>query len=685
MNIRLITHIGKLLAIIPLLAACSANDDFAPGSGDLGSSSEGVFVLCEGNFNSGNSTLSYYDALHKTVENGVFQRVNSRKLGDTGQSIAIHNGTAYIAVENSGIIWGINTRTFRVKGQLTSSQTKHMVDPRYIHFVSPTKAYVTDLYSPYITIFNPQDFTYTRSIPTGQNMVGAFASTETMAQWDRYVFVACWSYNNKVLVIDSQKDAVCDSIVLTSWQPKSLCVDAQGKLWVVTDGGYADGGQTFGENTPHLYKINARTREIELDLTLPTDEGGVQLALSPKKDILYLLNNDIYRMSINDSSVPTTPFILAPTDSDGKRHKLYGLNVNPRNGDIYVADAVDYAQAGVAYRYDADGMLVDQFRVGINPNGFAFVNDNDNENVNDDDNVDDNDNKDEDDVTELRAVDRILEYMPAPGHQVNGYSVVGDFIRDGATMQEACDSVMRHFERQWMVSLGAQGGYVVAAFDQPIENGHFGQGPSHICNDYDLVVRGNPYSYQSEPGIVWVMEDTNGDGQPNDTWYELAGSEYGTDNHTTGYAITYRRPTGSRQDILWTDNQGGSDIVPYMSSWNEHPSYWQDWVGTTTMQDAGGTFEGRTYEGSRLKDTHSYNAQAGMSMMPPFAWGYADNGGSDCKQSRIHLRLDNAVRADGTAANLSRIHFVKIQTAQTGYTPNLGEISTEVYGIWGRK
>ena len=41
-------------------------------------------------------------------------------------------------------------------------------------------------------------------------------------------------------------------------------------------------------------------------------------------------------------------------------------------GDIYLADAVDYSQAGVVYRYSREGQLVDHFRVGINPSCFAF-------------------------------------------------------------------------------------------------------------------------------------------------------------------------------------------------------------------------------------------------------------------------------------------------------------------------
>ena len=59
-------------------------------------------------------------------------------------------------------------------------------------------------------------------------------------------------------------------------------------------------------------------------------------------------------------------------DSNGKRHLLYGLSVNPKNDEIYVADAIDYSQSGVCYRYTSDGELLDKFRVGINPNMFVF-------------------------------------------------------------------------------------------------------------------------------------------------------------------------------------------------------------------------------------------------------------------------------------------------------------------------
>lgn len=371
-----------ILLLCTLVVACSGGgDDINPTPSPTPTptptpdvpTSEGVFILNEGNLNAGNSTLSFYNPSTKEVKNGIFFSTNSRKLGDTGQSMTLYNGTLWIAVENSGIIWAIDAETFKVKGQIEANGTGNVMhNPRYIHILSDTKAYVTDLYSPNITIINPSTYQKTGSIPTGQTAMYDYASTEQMVQYGDYVFTNCWSYSNKLLVIDSKKDKVVKEIELTTWQPKSLVLDANGKIWVITDGGYSYGGESFSDNVPHLYKINAATFEIESDQILDTDEANVQLALNGDRTTLYILNNDIFRMSINDSQMPVFPFITAPLDSNGRRHYLYGLSVNPKNGEIYVADAIDYSQSGVCYRYSSDGELIDKFRVGINPNQFVF-------------------------------------------------------------------------------------------------------------------------------------------------------------------------------------------------------------------------------------------------------------------------------------------------------------------------
>lgn len=261
-------------------------------------------------------------------------------------------------------------------------------------------------------------------------------------------------------------------------------------------------------------------------------------------------------------------------------------------------------------------------------------------------------------------VNRIYAFQPAPGHQVNGYIIVGDSYPEDCTHEQACDTVLAHFQRRWSVSLGSQGGYLVAGFDHSVRNSG---------GDYDLCIKGNPYDYQSEPGIIWVSQDDNGDGLPNDQWFELAGSEYGTERHLAEYAITYYRPEARKSATAWRDCLGNTGYVPYLSYWNPHDYYWQPWMEGTE----------HTYFGARLEDRSTY--VHGISDIPPYDWGYVDNLGSDLFDGPAgkmnYFRLSNARTWDGQPANLEYIDFIRIQTAQIGSTPNLGDISTEVYYI----
>ena len=60
-----------------------------------------------------------------------------------------------------------------------------------------------------------------------------------------------------------------------------------------------------------------------------------------------------------------------------------------------------------------------------------------------------------------------------------------------------------------MVSLGGFGGYIVVGFDHSIQaSGGYG--------GYDFSITGNQFSGSSEPGVVWVMPDENGNGEPDD-------------------------------------------------------------------------------------------------------------------------------------------------------------------------
>ncbi|WP_139265178.1 YncE family protein [Bacteroides ihuae] len=317
---------------------------------------KGLFITNEGNFTYGNASLSYYDTETKKIEREVFARSNAQKLGDVAQSMTIHKGIGWIVVNNSGVIFAININTFKEVGRITG-----FTSPRYIHFLSDEKAYVTQIWDRRICIVNPKTYKITGYIDTPMK-VGS-ESTEQMVQYGKYVFTNCWSYNNKILVIDTETDQVYNSIEV-GIQPTSLVIDKNNKIWTVTDGGYK--GSPYGYETPSLYRIDAATQKVEKQFRFKLGEHPSEVQLNGTRDTLYFINNDIWRLPVTAERFPVKSFI------PNKNTIYYGLTVNPINSEIYIADAIDYVQSGVILRYSSDGVQTDEFKVGIIPGAFCW-------------------------------------------------------------------------------------------------------------------------------------------------------------------------------------------------------------------------------------------------------------------------------------------------------------------------
>ncbi len=308
----------------------------------------GVFITAEGNFGWDNASLSFYDPAAKTVENEVFIRANAMKLGDVAQSMTIHKGKGYVVVNNSGVVYQIDPDTFYVTGFITG-----VVSPRHIHFPNDTTAYITDLYDPHITVLDSRNNRIRGRISTNGHK-----STEQMVQWGNEVFVNCWSYDDKILVIDAAKGELVDSIQVGP-QPSSLALDRNGKLWTITD------GRTEGIPAA-LYRIDAATRRIERTFAFAQGDHPSSVSINGTRDTIYFINRDVWRMRVDADALPTTPFLPY------SKTTYYEVAVDPFTSEVYVADAIDYVQHGVIYRFSARGAALDTLRVGITPGSFCF-------------------------------------------------------------------------------------------------------------------------------------------------------------------------------------------------------------------------------------------------------------------------------------------------------------------------
>lgn len=135
-------------------------------------------------------------------------------------------------------------------------------------------------------------------------------------------------------------------------------------------------------------------------------------------------------------------------------------------------------------------------------------------------------------------ITRVYEYRPAPGQFIN---VLPQYEEGDTeeTMRQKVEECLA-YNAGSIISLGGYGGYVVVGFDHTIVN---------RPGEYDFKVLGNATQGGSEPGIVMVSVDVNGNGMPDDEWYELAGSEYHKASTVKGYEITYYRPDENKTPV----------------------------------------------------------------------------------------------------------------------------------------
>lgn len=347
-------------AMTTTLAGCMKWDYPGAGNPVEDAAPEGLFVVCQGNFQYGNASLSFYDPDDGTVENEVFARANGARLGDVAQSMTIADGRGWVVVNNSHVVFAIDTDTYRELGRITG-----LTAPRYMYVVSPDKAYITQLYDNRIFVVNPSTYSITGYIDV-PGMEPGDGSTERIvadARNQRYVYVNCYSYWNLVLKIDTETDRVIDTLEV-GIQPIAMTTDRYGRLWVLTDGGYP--GSPYAYTNPTLVCVDTATFTVVRTFTFPLGTTASDLTCNGNGSTLYFTADAVWAMDVDAETLPAEPLV----PYDGTHYQA--ITVDPVSGEVYLADALDYQQPGIVYRYSPEGEQVGSFRTGVIPGGFCW-------------------------------------------------------------------------------------------------------------------------------------------------------------------------------------------------------------------------------------------------------------------------------------------------------------------------
>ena len=349
------------LIILSIILTFCGNPDKSDILPEYGS---GVFILNEGGYMHGNSTLSYYDPINKTIKNDIFTKKNDFPLGDQAQSLYIYENLVYITVCNDGKLYSLDKNTFEFHNKITN-----LISPRYIIFLNANKAYISDMWGKCIYVVNPQTYTLLKTINLdAHNSKNPYQhSSEEMVIIDNLLFTNSWNYDNKILVIDTNTDDLTDSIEVLV-QPKKMVLDKNNKLWVLCDGSYS-GSILSGEKG--IVKINTQTRKVEQTFLFNNQTSNNEyivndMKINASKDTIYYIYKDVYQLSIYSTELSTIPYIKS------ENNNFYALGIDPSNSDLYISDVVDYMQNGVIYRYNSNKELIDNFGCGIIPSCFGF-------------------------------------------------------------------------------------------------------------------------------------------------------------------------------------------------------------------------------------------------------------------------------------------------------------------------
>jgi hypothetical protein len=316
---------------------------------------KGMFVVCEGNFGSGDGDITLFNAGSNQLNKNLYYSVNSVPLGDVVQSFAVIDTLGFIVVNNSQKVTVVNMKNFKeVKTIYGFSYPRSVVRAdQNTAFVSNGNGFSDNyIYSIDLSTLKKTD---SLELATGP---------ENLIATDSKVYSAIsggWNNNgNTVIEIDPVTFLITNTFEVASI-PVDLAADRNNNIWV-----YCKGIPDYTNYPEVIYsgmgicKINVLSQSVKtFPLSSMSAPGIYNITVGVDGSIIYYLNDGLYAIPVAADALPESKLV---------DQSFYGVDVDPESNTIICLDAVLSRAVG----FNTSGSEEFYFETDDFPNSVVF-------------------------------------------------------------------------------------------------------------------------------------------------------------------------------------------------------------------------------------------------------------------------------------------------------------------------
>lgn len=334
-----------------LLSACGEKENccVVPPNTDYNA---GVYVVNEGPWG-GSGTISWYNPETGEVQDSLFEKANNGAvLGQFVQSLAFHEGKAYIVVNGANRVVVVDALTFQYIDTIGG-----LAQPRFFLPLDENTAYVSqwgaDGLTGSVAKVDLNTNEVLKTIATGRG-------PEKMLLANDRVYVANsggYGLDSTITEILRSNDAAQILSLPNGKNPATLAWDNRAganKLFYLCKGYFLDSNPEGRLNYVSNTGLGAAVPAYADDLMLDTDSG----------ELYFLAANAVHKASPSGNDLLTSPLFSK---------SVYGLGFDTEQHLLYVADAKDFVSNGEVHVHRTDGTFVRSFRSGVAPGEIVIV------------------------------------------------------------------------------------------------------------------------------------------------------------------------------------------------------------------------------------------------------------------------------------------------------------------------